>query len=79
MYEMPIKPSIIRFNKREVKEIVHNRRRIRRVVINRVQIWSNISYSDYYLELEKSKVELDKYNNWEDTNQVNTNTQFSVK
>lgn len=73
---MPYRPSEIIFNLRKVGQIIHNRRKIKRVVLNGVIIWPAPDFK--YLELEKERVYLEEGNNYEDTNEVYTNSTFSV-
>lgn len=73
---MPYRPSEIIFNLRKVGQIIHNRRKIKQVVLNGVIIWPAPDFK--YLELEKERVYLEERNNYEDTNEVYTNSTFSV-
>lgn len=62
-------------NRREIPRIICNRRTIKRVVLNGKTIWAT---SEYYLSLEKELVTLNKANNWYDTNNVYSNTNWNV-
>lgn len=61
--------------KRPVGEIIHNKRYVSRIVLNNQVIYKR---DKYYLELEKSKVYLNKLNDYRDTNRLLTNTTYKV-
>ena len=65
-------------NRREVSSLVYNKRAILRVVYNK-QVLFTTAGSDVYLSLEKSIVNLLYSNNFQDTNMVYTNSQFTIK
>ena len=64
-------------NRREVSSLVYNKRAILRVVYNKQVLFT--AGSDVYLSLEKSIVNLLYSNNFQDTNMVYTNSQFTIK
>ena len=55
-----------------------NNRKIQRIVFNGLVVWTNDD-SEPRLSLEKLSVFLSEQNNFQDTNQVYTNTTFSVE
>lgn len=67
--------SII-FKGNNINKIVFNGKEIQRVVYNGIVIWQNTE--EPMLTLEKFLINLSNLNNYEDTNQVYTNTSFSV-
>lgn len=66
------------FNNRKIQKIVFNGREIRKAVFNGLVVWTNDD-SEPRLSLEKLSVFLSEQNNFQDTNQVYTNTTFSVE
>ena len=66
------------FNNRKIQRIVINGREIRIGVFIGLVVWTNDD-SEPRLSLEKISVFLSEQNNFQDTNQVYTNTTFSVK
>lgn len=66
------------FNNRKIQRIVFNGREIRKAVFNGLVVWTNDD-SEPRLSLEKLSVFLSEQNNFQDTNQVYTNTTFSVE
>lgn len=71
------KPSELIYNLRRIGQVIINKRRIGRIVLNGYIIWPTKSNKPY-LQLEKDKVFLHEYNNFQDTNDVYTNTDFQV-
>lgn len=67
--------SII-FKGNNINKIVFNSKEIQRVVYNGIVVWQNTK--EPMLTLEKFLINLSNLNNYEDTNQVYTNTSFSV-
>lgn len=63
-------------NRREVNSLVHNKRVILRVVYNKQVLFTD---SDVYLSLEKRIINLLFSNNFQDTNMVYTNAQFTIR
>ena len=63
-------------NRREVNSLVHNKRVILRVVYNKQVLFTD---SDIYLSLEKRIINLLFSNNFQDTNMVYTNSQFTIR
>lgn len=63
-------------NRREVSSLVYNKRAILRVVYNKQVLFTD---SGVYLSLEKSIVNLLFSNNFQDTNMVYTNSQFTIR
>lgn len=63
-------------NRREVNSLVHNKRVILRVVYNKTVLFTD---SDVYLSLEKRIINLLFSNNFQDTNMVYTNAQFTIR
>lgn len=63
-------------NRREVNSLVHNKRVILRVVYNKQVLFTD---SDVYLSLEKRIINLLFSNNFQDTNMVYTNSQFTIR
>ena len=70
--------TISSFNNRKIQRIVINGREIRKAVFNGLVVWTN-GDSEPRLSLEKLSVFLSEQNNFQDTNQVYTNTTFSVE
>lgn len=70
------KPSELIYNLRRIGQVIINKRRIGRIVLNGYIIWPKSE--EPYLQLEKDKVFLHEYNNFQDTNDVYTNTDFQV-
>lgn len=68
--------SSIIFQGNNVNRIVYNGKEIQRVIYNGTVIWSKTE--EPILTLEKFLINLSSLNNYEDTNQVYTNTSFSV-
>lgn len=63
-------------NRREVSSLVYNKRTILRVVYNKQILFTD---SDVYLSLEKRIINLLFSNNFQDTNMVYTNSQFTIR
>ena len=63
-------------NRREVNSLVHNKRVILRVVYNKQVLFTD---TDVYLSLEKRIINLLFSNNFQDTNMVYTNSQFTIR
>lgn len=76
--ELSYKPTRITLNQREIKNLIHNKRRIARVIYNGKIIWSS-SGTPFYVELEKENVDLDKFNEYQDTNELLTNTFYKIQ
>ena len=70
-------PPISSYNNRKIQRIDFNGREIRKAVFNGLVVWTNDD-SEPRLSLEKLSVFLSEQNNFQDTNQVYTNTTFSV-
>lgn len=75
VHNISVMDSII-FQGNNINRIVYNGKEIQRVIYNGTVIWSKTE--EPMLTLEKFLINLSNLNNYEDTNQVYTNTSFSV-